>query len=164
VKRKPVASYITFSKAEKAGLVGLTLLLALLVLFRIAMPWFIQPAHDEAQEQAIRLAWQKFKAVNNDGSSIDTAGKTAFQKSNDQNAPPLPMHINLNTVDSATLVRIKGIGPVTASKIVAWRKTHGPFTNLNQLFNLGSFSKKNFSLLRQHLVLKPTPTEKETMQ
>ena len=37
--------------------------------------------------------------------------------------------INVNTADTETLTQLKGVGPVLAKKLVAYRKKNGRFTN-----------------------------------
>jgi len=74
-----------------------------------------------------------------------------YQDAFDDNETPLSQIINLNKADSATLVRLKGIGPVTAQKIVERRKNVGPFTSIDQLLEIRHFPKATFEVLKQHL-------------
>jgi DNA uptake protein ComE-like DNA-binding protein len=112
----------------------------------------VHPPNDADRDKKLIAAWETFKraqppAVN------DTTEKTRkdYQDTFDDNPDPLPEIININTADSAMLVRLKGIGPVTAGKIVARRKSKGPYTDINQLLGVGSFSKTTFELLKKHL-------------
>lgn len=41
--------------------------------------------------------------------------------------------VDLNTADAAALESLPGVGPVTASAILAWRSANGPFTSVDQL-------------------------------
>lgn len=64
---------------------------------------------------------------------------------------PLPAHIDLNQTDSATLVRLNGIGPVLAHKIIAQRNALGGFLKLEQLSEIYRFPDSVFSMLREKL-------------
>ena len=77
-----------------------------------------------------------------------------WQDAYDENETPLANVIDINGADSATLVRLKGIGPVTAGKIVARRKKI-PFTNINQLKETGILREATFELLKTHLCIGP---------
>jgi len=47
--------------------------------------------------------------------------------------PPFVAVIDLNHADETTLVRLPGIGPALARRIVAYRNLHGPFSRLEAL-------------------------------
>ena len=79
--------------------------------------------------------------------------KNDYQDAFDENKAPLPNIIDINIADSATLVRLKGIGPVTAGKIIERRNKKGPFTNINQLLEIRHFPEATFELLKKHLVV-----------
>lgn len=132
---KRFSSYASFSRKEKSGLAVLLVLLLLLMGVKASMHLWVRPGSDKAQEKRLRQAWENYKNT-----------QTAI-------AEPLPDNINLNTADSATLVRLKGIGPVTAHKIIQHRSNIGPFTDLSQLREIGSFSDTVFAELLMHLSL-----------
>ena len=119
------------------------------------MSLWVHPSPDADKNQKLAAAWETFKR-SQPATINDTAQRTKkdYQDTFDDNAASLPDTINLNTADSATLVRLKGIGPVTAGKIVARRKNKGPFTNINQLHEVGSFSNADFEILKKHLIIR----------
>lgn len=69
--------------------------------------------------------------------------------------PPLPATIDLNMTDSATLVRLNGIGPTLAHKIITRRNALGGFLKLEQLLEVYRFSDSTYSMLREKLVIRP---------
>lgn len=69
--------------------------------------------------------------------------------------PPLPPTLDLNTTDSATLVRLNGIGPTLAHKIVARRVALGGFLRHEQLLEVYKFPDSTFRMLREKLVIRP---------
>jgi DNA uptake protein ComE-like DNA-binding protein len=69
--------------------------------------------------------------------------------------PPLPRTIDLNATDSATLVRLNGIGPTLAHKILEKRNALGGYLKLEQLKEIYTFPDTTFALLREKLVINP---------
>ena len=62
----------------------------------------------------------------------------------------LPAIININTADSTTLVRLKGIGPAMTHKIIAYRKKH-KFKKVDELLDVQTIPKSTFEAIRKHL-------------
>lgn len=67
--------------------------------------------------------------------------------------PPLPDKIDLNTTDSHMLVRLKGIGPTLAHRIIGKRKALGGFVNHAQLLEIYRFPDTVYQMLQQRLVI-----------
>src|SRR6185312_5700838 len=138
--KKLLKSYISFTRTEKMGLIGLCGLLLVLIVIRATMHTWVHPANNPDNDKKLVNAWGTFKRTQTTTKPVDTTigNKDDYRDANDDNETPLPNIININTADSATLVRLKGIGPVTAGKIVARRKNKGAFTNIDQLRETGS--------------------------
>jgi len=73
---------------------------------------------------------------------------------------PLPDHIDLNSSDSATIVRLNGIGPTLAHKIIQKRKSLGGFVKHEQLNEIYKFPDTTFAMLRERLVIDPKKVQK----
>lgn len=69
--------------------------------------------------------------------------------------PFLPGSVNLNTADTATLIRIKGIGAVLAQKIIARRTALGGFIQHAQLKEIYPFSDSVFSQFERLCFIPP---------
>ncbi len=176
--KKQLKSYISFSRTERAGLIGLCAVLIILIAIRATMHLWVHPAEGVSKNTKLEAAWQKFKnehpanSKNEDDSSgnntvdkisiayhnIDTnpivkKKSRDYEDALDDNETPMPDIININTADSTTLVRLKGIGPATAAKIIARRKEQGPFTNVDQLLKVRHIPDATFKILRQHLTV-----------
>ncbi len=61
--------------------------------------------------------------------------------------------IPLNRADVVALDVLPGIGPALASRIVAYRDTHGPFTSIDQLLEVRGIGEATLAEIREHLVL-----------
>jgi DNA uptake protein ComE-like DNA-binding protein len=80
---------------------------------------------------------------------------TAYEKQ-----APLPAHINLNKTDSATLVRLNGIGTILAHKILERRRNLGGFLRHEQLLEIYKFPDSTYQYLKEKLSINPSEIEK----
>jgi len=153
--KKEFKSYTSFTRIERMGLLCLSGLLVILFIIRATMHLWVQPANEPGNDKKLVAAWEKFKRSQPVEKTLDSNGnKNDFEDANDDNETPLPNIIDLNTADSATLVRLKGIGPSTAGKIVARRTEKGPYTSIDQLMEVRSFPDATFKILKEHLIIK----------
>ncbi len=65
----------------------------------------------------------------------------------------LPDSMDLNTVDSAMLVRLRGIGPTLAGKIIARREALGGYISHEQLQEVYRFDDSMRMHLKKHLII-----------
>jgi competence ComEA-like helix-hairpin-helix protein len=160
--KKAFRSFVSFTKSERLGIWVLTACILFFLFVRITMPYWATPKTDTIAAKAMAEKWQELVAhqsrlYNND----DSLNAASFEDANDENGTPLPHLININTADSQTLVRLKGIGPKSAGKIIRWRSVHGPFHNLEQFRNLCYMPEKTFDLLKPHLVFQDSLSNKK---
>jgi len=59
--------------------------------------------------------------------------------------------VELNSADSAQLVKLKGIGPVFASRIIKYRNLLGGFHKKEQLLEVYNFPEETFLSIREYL-------------
>jgi DNA uptake protein ComE-like DNA-binding protein len=153
--KRTVKAYISFTRAEKAGLTLLASVLIILVTVRATMHIWIKPENDTEKEKKLLTAWENIKHSQSVAAAAPyLSDSSAMQGSiyrNTVDKASSPSTVNINSADSATFIRLKGIGPVTAHKIIERRKIKGPFTSIDQLLDIPRFPKKAFYLLRQHL-------------
>jgi competence protein ComEA len=76
------------------------------------------------------------------GSAGATAGGTAGAV---PGAPATP--VNINTADETTLETLPHVGPQMGARIIAWRTTNGPFTQVDDLKNVSGIGDKTFAEL-----------------
>ncbi|MDR1710750.1 MAG: helix-hairpin-helix domain-containing protein [Propionibacteriaceae bacterium] len=63
------------------------------------------------------------------------------------------LKVPLNRASVAQLAALRAVGPVLANRIVDWRRTHGPFTSLEQLRNVPGVGPKTYAELVKQVEL-----------
>ncbi len=80
----------------------------------------------------------------------ESAGKESGQAAgNGGAAASLP--VELNRADSAALVAVSGIGPATASAILAYRERLGGFCNRRQVVETGVVTERNWERMKEQI-------------
>jgi len=72
------------------------------------------------------------------------ANKKASRRANPADRAPLA----INSASEADLVRLPGIGPGLAKRIVAYREKHGPFRTIGQLKDVGGIGEAKFAQIK----------------
>jgi competence protein ComEA len=68
-------------------------------------------------------------------------------------AKPLPIVIELNSADSLTLLKVKGIGPFYAKNIIKYRVSLGGFVAKEQLMELWKFDSIKFEAVKNLVIV-----------
>ncbi|MBU7005921.1 helix-hairpin-helix domain-containing protein [Phosphitispora fastidiosa] len=61
--------------------------------------------------------------------------------------------ININTAGAAELVRLPGIGPATAQKIIDRRKQQGGFKDIREIMNVSGIGEKKYSDIKDQITV-----------
>ena len=153
--KRIIKSFVSFSRTEKWGIIGLLLLAVILIAIRLSLHLWVHPPDNNAEQQLLHK-WDSFKKVN-DLIEVDDMVYDSVGKEGDTDIFPdnkVAVKINLNTADSATLVSLNGIGPVTAQRIISYRKAKGKFYSVNELKEVYHFSYNTMQQLKKQLVVK----------
>ncbi len=67
--------------------------------------------------------------------------------------------INLNTATAEELMKIKGIGPKLAEKIVEYRKANGPFKKADDIVKVPGIGKKFWEANKNTLTVDAVPAK-----
>ena len=59
--------------------------------------------------------------------------------------------ININTASSEELQSLKGIGPSTASSIIAYREEYGGFSSIEEIMNVKRIGEKTFAKIKDRI-------------
>ena len=68
--------------------------------------------------------------------------------------------IELNTADSATLVGIRGIGPLTAGRILRYRERLGGFVRVEQLLEVQGMREENYRMILTQIFVDSSKIQK----
>ncbi|MFW6149765.1 MAG: helix-hairpin-helix domain-containing protein [Atribacterota bacterium] len=61
--------------------------------------------------------------------------------------------LNLNAVTSNQLESLPGIGPALAERILAYRKDHGLFKNIEDVMNVSGIGEKRFESIKEYITV-----------
>jgi len=76
---------------------------------------------------------------------------SATQSETDAAAVAAPLNVNQATAKQ--LVKLPGIGKVTAEKIVAYRDLNGPFTSPEELLKVNGIGQQTLAKIRDQIVV-----------
>lgn len=145
------SSFIHYTRNERLGIVAISVMLVILIALRATMGLWVKPDTDPEKEKQLIEKWEKYQQ-SKQPTSVANIVRPAYEKENSANTTPLAQHLNINTADTAILIRIKGVGKTTAEKIIYRRNNKGAFTHIKQLHEVGSFSEEHLTMLSAHIV------------
>ena len=90
-----------------------------------------------------------------DGQHFHIPTKEIFLRS-PQETPSSPTNgdkININTADIDKLTTLKGIGPVTAQKIIDYREQNGAFKSIEEIKNVRGIGQKKFDAIKDKITV-----------
>lgn len=145
-------SFNSFTRAERTGIVALCIVIMVLLGVRIYMNYLPAKTINTADNQELDKAYTNFLASQPRQDTVEQE----YADRGDIDAP-LPDIININTADSATLVRLKGIGPAFARKIITERKI-APFTSVDELLKVQHIPQATWQIIKPHLSVNDTAT------
>ena len=158
-----VRSFLSFSRTERFGVLALAILLVLLLAARLAVRHWPKSDVDPAQAMAYNEAYNRYEqaaAVENEDirRSADAAGPgdTAREYLDaGVSRKDFPDTLDVNTATAEQFKMLKGVGAVTAAKIVAKRAEQGGFNTVEEFRQACNLSEKVYRQLRPHLKVSP---------
>lgn len=88
------------------------------------------------------------------GETDNTENNLSENNASDNNKDSNDLKINLNTASEDELIKVDGIGPVTAAKIIKYRNDRGgKFKNLEELMNISGIGEKKFQKLKNYFYI-----------
>jgi hypothetical protein len=153
--RKLLREYYFLHRGEQRAMILLSLLVFLTLGLRVALgklparePDGLEQFQEEAQAILIRLK---------EADSLKQIPKKPAYRARTWSAPS---PVGLNEADSVALLKLPGIGPVFAGRIVKYRRLLGGYSRLEQLSEIYGMRQETLDLVTQYLVLDTTALEK----
>jgi DNA uptake protein ComE-like DNA-binding protein len=152
-------AYLTFNYAERRGIMVLVVLILLTEAANALLPVIItkEPFNNEDFLADIR----KFELALDctDTLVVDTTPKAYPHKKENKKYTPYrkkavpapPMMIEINTADTTQLVRLSGIGPVYAGRILKYRGLLGGFYSPMQILEVFGMDSIRYAGIKDHI-------------
>jgi DNA uptake protein ComE-like DNA-binding protein len=154
--KKLFSSYATFTRKERAGIVALCSVIVVLIGVYMLMDLWVKPNIDVAANARLKTEWEKYRRAQPlPATKAAKQPRKDFEDADSEAETPLPDTINVNAADSATLVRLKGIGPAGAGKVVSRRKSAGRYTSFEDLRRAIIIKDAEYEILKKHIVFGP---------
>ena len=87
------------------------------------------------------------------GSHTENFSITVSHEASEAVTPKAPELVNINTATAEELETLSGIGPVTAARIIEYRKTHGLFRKVEDLLNVDGIGEATLTKFRDHVTV-----------
>jgi len=75
---------------------------------------------------------------------LEPSQSNHLQKNDDSQIRPSQPCLNINTASAAELVKLPGVGEVTARRIVEYRERNGEFRRKEEIIIIDGFSEKKY--------------------
>jgi competence protein ComEA len=91
------------------------------------------------------------------GGVLILLGMQMYKGGGERPAPDPELLLDVNRAARAELMQVPGVGPALADRLLAYRKVHGPFQNLEDLRRVPGVGPATWRRLRDHLCVEPPP-------
>lgn len=88
-----------------------------------------------------------------DGQHIHIPTKEIFLQPQNFPAATSSDIININTADADQLIKLKGIGPALAQRIIEYREQNGAFNSIDEIKNVRGIGDKKFSDIKDKIAI-----------
>jgi DNA uptake protein ComE-like DNA-binding protein len=158
--RDQVKAYLTFNYAERRGLMVLVVLIILTEGVNAVLPKLIKK--EAFDESVFRENVRQFELALSrpDTLKADTTHRNSHIRKQYPNYTPYkkkvrperpPVMIEINTADSAQLVKLYGIGPSFASRILKYRGMLGGFFSIEQLLEVYGMDSVRYAGIQKNV-------------
>jgi DNA uptake protein ComE-like DNA-binding protein len=177
---KPFKNWFGFSRRERRATFVLLIILVIIIGLRYIIPastiqirditGIVLPGYDSAdgtsdhtKAKVVYTAYHKYQS----GDSLKKTGDPAGGKNQHEAVSAKPIKFgtqkslaqksltDINTCDSAELVRLPGIGPVLSARILKYRNYLGGYASTSQLKEVYGLSPETYELIKSRVTADP---------
>ena len=153
LNREPIKNWFGFTRRERRSTFIMLLIIILIIGLRYTIPESRIAIEDISDTVSAEENHSDHLSKNNTSHEkpfspdSDTRGK--FRKpSYIKKSVPQKTRIDINMSDSATLVKLPGIGPVLSARIIKYRRLLGGFARIEQLKEVYGLPVETFELIK----------------
>ncbi|MBE9491573.1 MAG: helix-hairpin-helix domain-containing protein [Bacteroidetes bacterium] len=142
-----IKDFFSFSKQERRGIFTLLFILFTLVTFNRLFPAFQEkPGFDFSEfEKEINVFIVEQQQQRDSPDTFRKSSKPNTSRFYQQKNTSKPLLIELNTADTTDLVRLRGIGPFYAKRIIKYRKLLGGYYCKEQLLEVYGMDSSRYN-------------------
>jgi DNA uptake protein ComE-like DNA-binding protein len=151
LNREPIKNWFGFTRRERRSTFIMLLIIILIIGFRYTIPESriaiedITGAVPNAQYNS-ELSVKDSGSAGRQFSSYPDIRRNFSKRPAIKKSLPQKSIIDINTSDSATLVKLPGIGPVLSARIIKYRHLLGGFARIDQLKEVYGLSTETFEV------------------
>ena len=142
-----IKDFFSFSKQERRGIFTLLFILFTLVTYNRLFPAFQEkPGFDFSEfEKEINVFIVEQQQQRDSPDTFRKSSKPITSRFYQQKNTSKPLLIELNTADTTDLVRLRGIGPFYAKRIIKYRKLLGGYYCKDQLLEVYGMDSSRYN-------------------
>ena len=177
-------AYLTFSRRELNGIIILLSILTVIIIINRTLPLFANTPDPSVEfKEEIQAFIQEQKKIKDSIATADSIRKAKYNyyktaktqrrketinqnqsqpnynksQSNHYQSPSAQMSIvEVNSADTSELIKIRGIGPVFASRILKYRKLLGGYYKKEQLLEVYGIDTAAFNNIENQIIIDTT--------
>lgn len=147
----PIKSWFGFDRRERRSSFILFIIILVVIVIRFAVPATrdrVENISEQFSYAGTGVTMKPHKVMNTLHSD---AVKDSIRKNVRQHSAKKPVSIDLNSCDSAMLVKLPGIGPVLSVRIIKFRNLLGGFANVEQLKEVYGLPEETYQIIRERV-------------
>jgi DNA uptake protein ComE-like DNA-binding protein len=151
---RPIKNWFGFSRRERRATFILLIIIVMIIGVRYLFPDSMIAIEDFSgtipRDEKSVVYLRKDNLYKAKAFSSDSFTQTKFKKTSypGKSIPQKIVSIDINHCDSATLVRLPGIGPVLSVRIVKYRRLLGGFASIEQLREVYGLKPETFEMIK----------------